>query len=88
MRVSPLKDRFASQGAVTRERYGVEVVARVTDKLTECRAVRDAVGLADFSFTRKYRIPAEQGLDFLDGLLAGKRAQGALWPCPAHVSGR
>ena len=71
MRTSPLKDRFADKGAISRERYGVEVVARVADKQTECRAVRDAVGLTDFSFTRKYRIPAEQGLDFLDGLLAG-----------------
>jgi len=71
VRISPLKDRFAAQGAVLRERYGMEVVARVTDKQTECRAVRDAVGLADFSFTRKYRIPAAQGLDFLDLLLAG-----------------
>jgi aminomethyltransferase len=71
VRTSPLKDRFAGKGTVLRERYGVEVVARVADKQTECRAVRDTVGLTDFSFTRKYRIPAEQGLDFLDGLLAG-----------------
>jgi glycine cleavage system aminomethyltransferase T len=69
--MSPLKDQFASRGAVMRERYGVEVVARMADQHAEYSAVRDAVGLTDFSFARKYRIPAEQGLDFLDLLLAG-----------------
>ena len=71
MRISPLKDRFTGTGAVLRERYGVEIVARMADKQVEYSGVRDAVGLTDFSFARKYRISAEQGLDFLDLLLAG-----------------
>ena len=71
MRIQTLTGCFASQGAALRERQGVQVVARMADKQAEYSAVRDAVGLTDFSFARKYRIPAEQGLDFLDLLLAG-----------------
>lgn len=71
MRSSPLKDRFAAKGAIMRERHGVEIVARMADNQAEYSTIRNAVGLTDFSFARKYRIPAEQGLDFLDLLLAG-----------------
>jgi aminomethyltransferase len=71
MRVSVLKNQLAAAGAVFRERHGTEVVARFADRLMEQTVVRDAVGLTDFSFTHKFRVPAEQGLDFLDMLLAG-----------------
>jgi aminomethyltransferase len=71
MRTSFLKDRFAASGGVFSERHGEEVVARVTERAAEYAAVRDAVGLTDFSFLHKFRVPAEQGLDFLDTLLAG-----------------
>jgi glycine cleavage system aminomethyltransferase T len=71
MRVPLLRDRLAAAGAVFQERHGAEVAARFTDALSESAAVRDAVGLADFSFVHKFRVPAEQGLDFLDVLLAG-----------------
>jgi len=71
VRVSPLKSQFAAAGAVFRERHGAEVVARVAGRAAEYAAVRDTVGLTDFSFVHRFRVPAEQGLDFLDTLLAG-----------------
>jgi aminomethyltransferase len=71
VRYSLLKGQFATAGAVFRERHGTEVVARVAQRAVEYTAVRDAVGLTDFSFLHKFRVPAEQGLDFLDTLLAG-----------------
>jgi aminomethyltransferase len=71
MRVSLLKKQLAAAGAVFRERHGAEVSAFFADRSSEHAAVRDAVGLTDFSFTHKLRVPAEQGLDFLDMLLAG-----------------
>ncbi len=71
MRYSLLKGQFAAAGAVFRERHDAEVVARVAGRAAEYAAVREAVGLTDFSFLHKFRVPAEQGLDFLDALLAG-----------------
>jgi len=71
VRSSLLKPRLAAAGASFRERHGAEVAARVSGRAAEYAAVRDAVGLTDFSFLHKFRMPSEQGLDFLDGLLAG-----------------
>ena len=71
MRTSSLKDRLAAAGAVFRERHGTEVVSRFADPHAECGAVRDAVGLTDFSFVRVYSLPEEKGIDFLDARLAG-----------------
>lgn len=71
MRVSLLKRQIATAGVVFRERHGTEVTARVADRATEYAAIRDAVGLTDFSFLYKFRVPAERGLDFLDAVLAG-----------------
>ena len=71
MRSSLLKRQLAAAGAVFRERHGAEVAARVAERAAECAAVRDAVGLTDFSFLHKFRVPAERGLDFLDTVLAG-----------------
>jgi aminomethyltransferase len=56
---------------VFRERHDAEVVARFADRATEYAAVRDSVGLTDFSFLHKYRVPADSGLDLLETLLAG-----------------
>ena len=47
------------------------MAARFDGRVPEQTAVRDNVGLADFSFVHKFRVPAEPGLDFLDMLLAG-----------------
>ena len=71
MRSSVLKPRLAAVGAIFRERHGAEVAAQVAGRAAEYAAVRDAVGLTDFSFLHKFRVPAGRGLDFLDGLLAG-----------------
>jgi aminomethyltransferase len=71
VRSSLLRAQFAAGGAIFRELNGVEVVARVRGQAAEYAAVRNTAGLTDFSFLYKFRVPAEQGLDFLDRLLAG-----------------
>jgi aminomethyltransferase len=73
MRKLQLGPRWA--GATIAERHGVEVVARVADFETEYRLVRDAAALTDFSFLRRYRLPTDQGIDLLDGLLPGNVAR-------------
>jgi len=75
VRTSPVRTQLAAAGAAFRERHGVEVVSRLADREAEYRAVRDAVGLTDFSFVQKYRVPEETGIDFLDALLAGNVAK-------------
>jgi len=71
MRVSPLKNQLASAGAVFRDRHGVEIISHFGDAHAECGAVRDAAALSDFSFLRAFSLPESQGMDLLDGLLAG-----------------
>jgi glycine cleavage system aminomethyltransferase T len=71
VRTSPLKDKLAAAGAVFRERHGAEVVSHFAGRRAECGAVRDAVGVTDFSFVRVFSLPEEKGIDFLDALLAG-----------------
>ncbi len=71
MRRSPLREELAGAGAIFRDRDGVEVVSRFAERRAEYGAVRDAVGLTDFSFIRSFRLPEEEGIDFLDALLAG-----------------
>ena len=45
------------------------------DPRTEYHHIRNAVGVTDFSFIQKFRIPEEKGIDFLDSLLAGNVAK-------------
>jgi aminomethyltransferase len=71
VRTSPLKDQLAAAGAVFQERHGSEVVSHFADRRAECGAVRDAVGVTDFSFLRVFTLPEDKGIDFLDALLAG-----------------
>ncbi len=71
MRTSPLRSLLAGSGAVFRDRYGMEVTARVAERRTEYNAVRQAAGLTDFSWMRTFTLPEEKGIDFLDALLAG-----------------
>ena len=71
MRVSPLREKLAAAGARFRDRDGVEVVSQFAERRTEYGAVRDAVGLTDFSHVRSFRLPEDKGIDFLDALLAG-----------------
>lgn len=75
MRISPLKDRFSLSGASFTERYGTEVAVNVYEKKREYDFVRNSVGLTDFSYMQKFRIPEDQGLDFVDSLLAGNVAK-------------
>jgi aminomethyltransferase len=71
MRTSPLRGKFAALGAAFNEQHGREIVTRVADRAAEYAAVRDAVGLTDFSFVQTFRVPEAKGMDFLDSLLAG-----------------
>lgn len=75
MRTSPLKHALLADGAAFAARYGTEVVASCAEAARECGWVRNAVGLTDFSFTQRYRIPEEKAVDFLDTLLAGNVAR-------------
>ena len=71
MRSSPLKTQLAAAGAIHRERHGVEIVSHLGDLRAECRAVREAAALSDFSFLRVFSLPENPGMDVLDALLAG-----------------
>jgi glycine cleavage system aminomethyltransferase T len=73
MRKSPLHDLLASRGAVFGERAGAEIAIRFGDVDDEYRAVRDAVGITDFSFATRHRVP-EAGLDALDAYALGSVA--------------
>jgi glycine cleavage system aminomethyltransferase T len=74
MRTSPFHDQFAGargSSAVFADRFGTEVVSRVSDALSEYRTIRDFAGITDFSFMQRFRFPEEKGLDFLDSICAG-----------------
>jgi aminomethyltransferase len=75
MRELPLKSKLAANGAEFENRFGVEVPVRFQDNESEYKLVRDGVGITDFSFMQKFRIPEETAIDFLDGLLAGNVAK-------------
>jgi len=71
MRKLLLRDLWQQAGAVFDERHGTEVVSRFSGLREEHLAVRDALGVTDFSFMRKYRVPFEKGDELLDAILAG-----------------
>lgn len=71
MNSSPVADLLRAGGATFRSRYGSEVPGTVAGREVEYYAIRDAVGLTDFSWVRAYSVPEDKGLDFLDGLVAG-----------------
>ncbi len=73
MRKSPVHDIQQASGATFDDRVGVTRATRFGDPQEEYRAVRDAVGLTDFSFTVRYRVP-EDGLDVLEQYAAGSVA--------------
>ena len=75
MRPLPLHDQWARAGAVIGSRFGAEIVAQGPDPKKEYHFIRDTVGFTDFSFLRKFRIPEEKGVDFLDSLVAGNVAK-------------
>jgi aminomethyltransferase len=73
MRTSPLRELLASRGATFAERAGAEIAVRFGDVDDEYRAVRDAVGISDFSFATRHRVP-EAGLDALETYATGSVA--------------
>jgi aminomethyltransferase len=73
MRRSPIRDLLLARGAVLGERSGVEVVRSFGDAAAEYLAVREAVGLTDFSFVTRHRVP-EDGLDMLERYATGSVA--------------
>lgn len=75
MRKSMLSEQLTDRGARFRERQGVEVTAGFHEAKAEYLAIREAVGLTDFSFLQKFRLPTDEGLDLLDDLLAGNVAK-------------
>lgn len=75
MRVSPLHDKLAANGASFDERYGVEITSTISDFSTEYNHIRNNVGLTDFSFMQMYTMPEDSGIDFFDNLLAGNVAK-------------
>ena len=75
MRSSPFRDCFATKNAVFGERFGAEVVTKVSDRSTEYHLVRDALALTDVSYLQRFSFPEETGLDFLDSLCAGNVAK-------------
>ncbi|HUI93431.1 MAG TPA: glycine cleavage T C-terminal barrel domain-containing protein [Chitinivibrionales bacterium] len=75
MRASLFHDGFAKHKAAFSERFGAEIVSKVSDPKTEYRLVRDAVGIGDISYMQRFRFPEDKGLDFLDTLCAGNVAK-------------
>jgi glycine cleavage system aminomethyltransferase T len=75
MRPLLLHDQWIRAGAVMDSRLSAEVVKHGPDPSKEYHYIRETVGLTDFSFLQKYRIPEEKGIDFLDSLVAGNVAK-------------
>ena len=75
MRISPLQEQLVASGASFTERFGTQIVSSVHDHKTEYDFIRNTVGVTDFSFMQKFRVPEELGLDFLDSLVAGNVAK-------------
>lgn len=75
MRKLFLHDRLLSHGAQFGERCGAEIVSVVSSPSQEYGFVRDAVGVTDFSYVCRYRVPEETGVDFLDAVVAGNVAK-------------
>lgn len=73
-RRSPLNDRLASAGAVFSDRDGCEACAAFGPREPEYRAVREHVGIADFSHLLKYRGHVDDALYPLDETLTGNVA--------------
>lgn len=73
MRTSPIRDLLAARGATFREISGREIACGFSSFEEEYTAVREAVGLTDFSFATKFCVP-EEGLDVFERYAAGSVA--------------
>ncbi len=74
-------------GCNIRERYGAEIVLPSGRTTGEYSAVRDAVGLTDFSFVRSFRCRG-QGVGFPGCAARRQRAQDSVWARVAHDDAR
>jgi len=75
MRTLALRDTLTQHGASFEERCGIEIPAVISDLKKEYHAIRDGVGITDFSFMQKFRIPVDEGMDVLDNIFAGNIAR-------------
>ncbi len=73
MRISPIRELLALRGATFSKRSGCEVASRFSTFEEEYSAVREGVGLTDFSFMTRFQIP-EEGLDTLEKYATGSVA--------------
>ncbi len=73
MRCSPIRALLQERGAQFHEKNGVEMVSGYTSFEEEYAAVREGVGLTDFSFTNRYSVN-EDGLDLFEQYVAGSVA--------------
>jgi aminomethyltransferase len=73
MRTSPVKSLLAERGATFREISGREIASGFSSFEEEYRAVREGVGLTDFSFATKFRV-SESALDIFERYAAGSVA--------------
>jgi glycine cleavage system aminomethyltransferase T len=73
MRRSPLHDLLTKRGATFQERSGELVPMKFSSFEKEYNAVRQKVGITDFSFTQRMRVP-EEGLDVFEKYAAGSVA--------------
>lgn len=70
MRELFLKDKFVELGFSFTERYGVSVGAKSARENDEYNAIRNNVGLTDFTYMQKFSIPEETGIDYLNEIFA------------------
>ena len=70
MRELILKNKWAEQGAVFGEIAGAECVKSFGDTLKELCTLRNDAVFCDFSFVRKFVYDENDGLDYLDTILA------------------
>jgi aminomethyltransferase len=75
MRSLFLHDQWVKANGTITARHGAEIVSTVGGPQKEYRFIRDTVGVTDFSYMQKFKIPEEKGVDFLDALLAGNVAK-------------
>jgi aminomethyltransferase len=73
MRTSTIQSLLKERGATFREMMGREIACGFSSFEEEYKAVREAVGLTDFSFATKFRV-SESALDIFERYAAGSVA--------------
>src|SRR4051794_2755635 len=70
-RTSPLREAFEAAGAEFTQSHGCEIATRVHDDLKEYLAVRENVGISDFTDQGKIRVRGQGARELLDEVLSG-----------------